>query len=49
MLLRNENRRLLQLVKATVRDRTITASPIRTVYKAGELVYSVNVYTQEVG
>ena len=49
MLLRNENRFLLQLAKATVRDKTITASPIRTVEKAGELLYSVNGYAHEVG
>jgi hypothetical protein len=49
MLLRNENKLLLQLVKATVRDKTITANPIRTVYKAGEMLYSVNGYAHEVG
>jgi hypothetical protein len=49
MLLRNENRLLLQLVKASVRDKTITAKPIRTVYKADESLYFVNGYAHKVG
>jgi len=49
MLLINEKRLLLQLVKASVRDKTITANPIRTVYKTDKLLYFVNGYTHKVG
>lgn len=46
---RNENRLLLQLVKASMRDKAVTANPMRTVYKTDELLYFVNGCAHKVG